>query len=218
MEGTNKLLLRMPNRLCAPELGADDMDDAAWEKLPRNWPDCLNTAVKCLNYRILPALKFSPKELLLGQVVNTPTKPIAIAQETVTAGDAARHVLYVAQQRLDGYNEAVQHAEKRKQAFNRKVHGSRAGPVTFSVNSLVQVYRSDLDYTFSTERKLLPKWSQPHRVVKQLENSYQLQTLAGAPIAGKFHARRLRQFHPRPGTELALKEAQRLRSEISSQP
>ncbi|RDX46166.1 hypothetical protein OH76DRAFT_1314980, partial [Lentinus brumalis] len=77
------------------------------------------------------------------------------------------HIMYVAQQRLDGYNEAVRHAEKRKKAFDKRVIQSKAGSVMFKVDSLVQVYRSDLDYTFRTERKLLPKWSRPHRVVKR---------------------------------------------------
>jgi hypothetical protein len=43
-----------------------------WDKLPRTWPDHFDEAIHILNRRILPAVKFSPKELLLGLVVNTP--------------------------------------------------------------------------------------------------------------------------------------------------
>lgn len=79
-----------------------------------------------------------------------------------------------------------------KDAFDKRVHKCRAGEVSFAFNELVQVYRSDLDYTFSTERKLLPKWSPSRRVVACTGNSYFLHTLDDEPIHGLFHARRLR--------------------------
>jgi hypothetical protein len=110
---------------------------------------------------------------------------------------------YVAQQRLDGYAEAVAHAVRRKSAFDKKVLTRKPGEVIFSKGQLVQVYRSDLDDTFKTERKILPKWSPPYRVVTRNLNSYTLETLIGAPINGRFSARRLRRFWPREGTELA---------------
>jgi hypothetical protein len=109
----------------------------------------------------------------------------------------------VAQQRLDGYAEAVAHALKRKAAFDRRVLTQSPGEVIFSKGHLVQIYRSDLDYTFKTERKLLPKWSTPRRVISRQLNSYVLETLNGEPIPGTFSARRLRRFIPRGGTKLA---------------
>ena len=69
------------------------------------------------------------------------------------------------------------------------------------------MYRSDLDFTLATERKLLPKFSAPRRVVSRNKNSYQRETLEGFPIAGKFSSRRLRQFLPRQGTELERTQA-----------
>ena len=53
-----------------------------------------------------------------------------------------------------------------------------------------------------TDRKLLPKFSAPRRVVSRNLNSYQLETLEGLPIRGRFSSRRLRLFVPRKGTEL----------------
>ncbi|KIK14935.1 hypothetical protein PISMIDRAFT_16921 [Pisolithus microcarpus 441] len=94
-------------------------------------------------------------------------------------------MVYAAQQRLDGYDEAVRHAIKRKTA-----------------GQLVQVYRSNLNYTFKTEQKILPKWSRPYRVTTWLRNSYRLETLTGNPVSGKYSARRLRAFVPREGTQL----------------
>ncbi|KIJ89966.1 hypothetical protein K443DRAFT_36087, partial [Laccaria amethystina LaAM-08-1] len=57
--------------------------------------------------------------------------------------------------------EAVAHAARRKSVFDRKVLARKPGEVIFSKGQLVQVYHSDLDDTFKTERKLLPKWSPP---------------------------------------------------------
>jgi len=109
---------------------------------------------------------------------------------------------YVAQQRLDGYDEAVRHALKWKAAFDKCVLQRHPGEVAFARGQLVQVYRNDLDYTFKTDRKLLPKWSQPCRVAEQLHNSYKIETLTGSPLSGLYHARRLRAFTPKEGSRL----------------
>ncbi len=63
-----------------------------------------------LNYRLLPAFKFSPKELLLGLVINTPRTPLSNATSVLKPGDADTQMAYVAQQRLDGYEAAIIHA------------------------------------------------------------------------------------------------------------
>ena len=89
---------------------------------------------------------------------------------------------YVAQQHLDGYSEAVAHALKRKTAFDKRVLSRNPGEVIFLKGQLVQIYRNNLDYTFKTDRKLLPKWSVPQRVVSRNLNSYKLETLNGDPI------------------------------------
>ncbi|KIJ58247.1 hypothetical protein HYDPIDRAFT_64099, partial [Hydnomerulius pinastri MD-312] len=57
--------------------------------------------------------------------------------------------------------EAVQHAWKRKKAFDKRVLATTPGEVIFTTGQLVQVYRSSLDTTFEAKRKLLPKWSVP---------------------------------------------------------
>ena len=66
LERNNGILLDALRRLCAPGLGEDDYEKMAMEDIPRNWPDHLDSAIKNLSDRILPALKFSPNELLLG--------------------------------------------------------------------------------------------------------------------------------------------------------
>ena len=208
VEGTNKLLLHVLKRLCAPDLNDEEIDGMNTDSIPKTWPDHLDKAIRTLNGRLLPSLKFSPKELLLGLVINTKQTDIANAITTATEADVATQMAYVAQQCLVGYAAAVAHALKRKNTFDRRVLENSPGEVVFSKGQLVQIYRSDLDYTFKTERKLLPKWSSPQRVVSRNLNSYQLETLSGEPIHGAFSARRLRRFIPKEGTRLA--EEQRL--------
>jgi hypothetical protein len=37
VEGTNKILLHILARLCAPDVGEDEWDVTTWGKLPKNW-------------------------------------------------------------------------------------------------------------------------------------------------------------------------------------
>ena len=199
LEGTNSILLNRLKRMCAPDLGEDEYASMA---VPANWPDHLEEAVRCINNRILPNLKYSPNELLLGIVVNTkPTLPSEIRGEP-TADEVELQMAYIDNQRFDGYAQIVEHAHHRKAAFDKEVLSHPPREVIFRAGDLVQVYRSDLDYTFLTDRKLLPKFSAPRRVINRNHNSYQLETLEGLPIAGRFSSRRLRLFVPRKGTEL----------------
>ncbi|KAG2051607.1 hypothetical protein BDR06DRAFT_832889, partial [Suillus hirtellus] len=70
-------------------------------------------------------------------------------------------IAYVEQQWLDSYKEAIRHTIRRKAAFDKKLLQRTPGEVIFKPGQLVQVYRNDLDYTFKTKRKLIPKWSTP---------------------------------------------------------
>ncbi|KAG6806862.1 hypothetical protein H0H92_009810 [Tricholoma furcatifolium] len=181
VEGTNKLLLHILKRLCVPDLNKDKYNTIDWESLPANWPNHFDQAITILNRRLLPALKFTPKELLLGLVVNMRPTPVALSTQPLTTDEALTQMAYIEQQRLDGYSEAVAHTVKRKFVFDK----------------------SDLDYTFKSERKLLPKWSRPYRVVSREVNSYTLEMCEGMPIDGRFSAGRLRRFEAKEGTKLA---------------
>ena len=203
LEGTNAILLNRLKRMCAPDLGEDKYGDM---NIPSNWPDHLDAAVRCINNRILPNLKYSPNELLLGLVINT--KPTEFPTVPPTAEEVDTQMAYVNQQRFDGYAQIVDHAKCCKETFDRKVLSHPPHEVIFKAGDLVQVYRSDLDYTFKTERKVLPKFSAPRRVVARNLNSYQIETLEGFPIAGRFSSRRLRLFVPRKGSELEEVQAE----------
>ena len=86
--------------------------------IPRNWPDDFVNAINLLNHCLLPSLKFSPKELMLGLIVNTPKTSLKASTSPITPEDIETHMAYVAQQRTDAHSEAVWHPDHQKEAFN----------------------------------------------------------------------------------------------------
>ena len=204
VEGTNKILLGILKRMCAPNLGEDEYAQMTdFTHLPKNWPEHLDEAVRQLNRRILRSFKFSPNELALGLIINTKrTDPHTAATEPSTE-EIDTHMAYVEQQNTDGYAQITLHANKRKAAFDRQVLKTHPKEVIFKRGNLVQVHRTDLNLTHSTIRKLTPRWSPPFRITKHIRNAYKIETLNGSPAQGEYSARRLRRFHPRNGTQLA---------------
>jgi len=160
VEGTNKILLYVLVCLCAPEIGEDGWQSMEWENLPKTWPDHFDEAIRVLNWQILLALKFCPKEILLGLVVNTSSTPIEASSSLIAPVDIDIHMAYTAQQRVDGYSKAVRHVLNRKAAKVLK----KGGVTTFEREQLVQTYQDDLANTLSTAQKLLGcPWVGPGR-------------------------------------------------------
>lgn len=133
-------MLHILKQLCSPNLGKDNYKAIDWENIPASWPKHFDKAIRIMNWQLLPSLKFSPKELLLGLVVNT--KPTNVDQSVlpITDQDIAMQMAYVSQQRLDGYTEAVAHAVRRKSVFDKKVLAHTPGEVIFSRGQMVQIY------------------------------------------------------------------------------
>jgi hypothetical protein len=206
LEGSNGILLNALKRLCAPGLGEDDYAAMQVKDIPNNWPDHLDTAIKHLSDRILPALKYSPNELLLGLPVNSRRMDNPEVIELPSADEVAAHLALVEQQRLDGYSAIVEHAAKRKTKFDAKLLQRAPREVIFKVGDLVQTHASQWVRTFAAIKKLTPMWSPPCRIVARKLNSYTLETLDGEPMDGLYNARRLRMFEPREGTKLAFDE------------
>ena len=213
VESTNGRLLGRLRRLCNPAPNEYSDNATRPDDIARAWQDHFDDAIQHLNERIIPAFNFSPKELLLGIVVNTPLTSLAIATEEPQSKDINLHLAYVAQQRLDAADLTVAHAIKRKAIFDNKVLLSQKGPVSFKKGHLVQVYDSTWDNTMSTLWKILPKWSVPRKIVDRVQNSYRLETLEGVPISGLFHARRLRRFIPQRDSLLEELENKELNEE-----
>ena len=151
IEGTNKLLLYVLAMLCAPEVGEDRWQTTPWDKLPATWPDHFDKAICILNWWILPAPKFCPKEISLGLVVNTMRTPFEVSSSFLPPSDVDVHMTYMAQQHLNGYAEAVHHAVQQKAVFDHKVKASKAGAVDFKRGQLVWVYDNNVAATLSTE-------------------------------------------------------------------
>ncbi|KAJ7312377.1 hypothetical protein DFH08DRAFT_973458 [Mycena albidolilacea] len=94
------------------------------DDLPKQWPKHFPTAIRILNNRILPSIKFTPKEILFGMLVSTRTAPVADTIGLFTVEDVAIHMVYVEQQQLDGYAGRVEYALGHKVVFDWKVLAS----------------------------------------------------------------------------------------------
>ncbi|QRW08776.1 Retrovirus-related Pol polyprotein from transposon opus [Ceratobasidium sp. AG-Ba] len=197
-EGTIKLLVGRLKKLCAPDVGEtpDAGNEAA--STPTSWPKHLTTAVSQLNDRLLDSLGYSPRELLTGMLSADRKAELnqSVLARALTDIDINMGLTYAL--RDDAHANALEHARKRKRAFDKK-----ARVVNYLAGDLVQKYDARLDETHSTVRKLAPRWSGPLRIVSRAANSYELEDLAGNTYSKAAHSRLLRPFHPRPGTTLA---------------
>ena len=64
------------------------------------WPDHFNAAIQHLNKRVITAFQFSPKELLLGFVVNTTHTQTDIVVQEPSQKDMDDHLAYIEQKLL----------------------------------------------------------------------------------------------------------------------
>ena len=178
--------------------------------IPSNWPGHLDTAVKYLNNCILLSIKYLQNEIMFGR------PPPADSSENIgppTEQDISIHFALAEQQRLDSYAAIVDHAVKRKAAFDTKLRERAPKNVVFQPGDLVQIHATEHVHTLSSIKKLIPMWSAPHRVVTKHRNSYTLETLSGLPLSGLYNSRRLRTFLPREGTKLAATELARMETD-----
>ncbi|QRV79985.1 Retrovirus-related Pol polyprotein from transposon [Ceratobasidium sp. AG-Ba] len=180
-EGSVKLLINRLKKLCAPSVGEDpdDVDDA--NSTPTAWLKHLTTAVSQLNDRLS-----GERRAELGRAVITRA-----------VQDADTNLALTYSLRQDAYAKALEHAAKRKKAFDKK-----ARVVDYRLGDLVQKYDARLDETHSSMRKLAPRWSGPLQIVDKSANSYKLEDLEGNTFTQAAHARLIRPFIPRSGSTL----------------
>ena len=81
----------------------------ALKDLPSHWPEYLDIAIKHLNDRILPSLKYSPNELLLGLIVNSHRTDSPEDIRPPTKQEVALHLALVEQQQPPSSNTAPRH-------------------------------------------------------------------------------------------------------------
>jgi hypothetical protein len=99
---------------------------------------------------------------MLGMVVNTACTPLEASALMLMPENVDQHMMYTAQQRLNGYTEVVRHAIRWKVTFDKKVRKSKTGKVIFTKGQLMQVFNSGLSMTLHIERKLQVIWLGPH--------------------------------------------------------
>jgi len=107
--------------------------------------------------------------------------PSAEISGTSTGDEVKTQMAYVDQQRRWIWADGGSRPAK----FDQQLMAHLPCEVISKAGNLVQIYRSDLDPTFKTERKLLPEFSAPRRVVSREQNSYQLQTLEFGRLANR---------------------------------
>lgn len=112
VENVNGKLLGCLKQLCSPGLGEDEYHEVKQEEIAKMWPDQFDAAVEQLNECIIPTFQFSPKELLLGLVVNTACTPADTVTQEVSKQEASVHFVYVKQQCLDAGDRTALHAAK----------------------------------------------------------------------------------------------------------
>ncbi|KIM67400.1 hypothetical protein SCLCIDRAFT_108324 [Scleroderma citrinum Foug A] len=98
VENANGKLLGRLKCLCSSELGEDKYQEGG--DITNAWPDHFNAAIQHLNKRVIPAFQFSPKELLLGFVVNTTHTQTDIVVQEPSQQDMDDHLAYIKQKLL----------------------------------------------------------------------------------------------------------------------
>ncbi|CAK5263795.1 unnamed protein product, partial [Mycena citricolor] len=131
IEGSNKILLKILKRLCAPDHDADEGTVDPGD-IPRNWPDHFDEALSMMNDRILIALKATPRELLFGRPF-TRDQAIPDQLSETTASDADIHFAIADSIRWTAHLRSLQRAAQQKSSFeaNSKI-------VHFRIGDLVQ--------------------------------------------------------------------------------
>jgi len=192
VENVNKILIGCLKQMCAPDTDDMEANDPDPESTPAQWMDHIDEAVHSMNDRIIPALGFTPWELLWGRRETTEERVVGDMKTETTGDDVAQHLIFLDLLCSQGHSVALSEAMRWKAQFDDRVH-----PVEFNVGNMVQVYNSWLDTTYETRAKLMPRWSPPRTVTDRLLNSYMLCKLDGTDLDGTTHARRLRRFIPR---------------------
>ena len=86
----------------------------------------------------------------MGIVVNTKTATPSETLAEPTVQEVELQMAYVDNQWFNGYVQIVDHAHRWKVTFDKEVLAHPPWEVIFRARDLVQIYRSDLDFTLST--------------------------------------------------------------------
>ena len=121
VEGMNSHLLGQLCHLCSPRLGEDDYEHTSPDHITQAWPNLFDTAICQLNKHIIPTFYLSPKELLLGLIINTAAMPVLDLTTEFMPDMVSIQAAYINQQWLDGTSCIAVHAAQQKTVFNHCV-------------------------------------------------------------------------------------------------
>lgn len=91
-------------------------------------------------------------ELMFGVLEHTKPTPVETAVLEPSDSNIKVSFMYAGQQYTDGNNMTVKCTVQCKTVFDNHVLDHHPGEITFSKVNLVQVKRSNIDYTFRTDR------------------------------------------------------------------
>jgi hypothetical protein len=83
---------------------------------------------------------------------------------------------------LNTYSHIFEHTIKRKEVFNKQVINSPDSVLECKKGDLIQVCNPSVNFTLSTDPKLLSRGGQPHHIVNCICKSYHLGTTHGLPV------------------------------------
>jgi hypothetical protein len=199
IEGSNKILLHILRRLCAPDHDTDS-SDVNPEDIPENWPTHLDEAIRQMNDRILIHLNTTPRELLFGrQFRPDDTSPTVLSP--TTPADVDVHFALADSLCWNTHLLSLQQAEWQKSSFD-----ANAKIVEFHIGDIVQWYNSEADENHRSLNKIAPQWSAPAQIYACFLNSFSLCDLNGVPLKNisHIHSCRLRHYIPQRGMTLDL--------------
>lgn len=128
IEGSNKILLGILKRLCAPDHDTDEGNVDPGD-IPENWPDHFNEAIRMMNDRILTALKATPRELLFGRSFTPENQPPAGLAPT-TAADVDVHFTLADSLRWSAHLGSLKRAAQQKASFHDNAKIVESTPAT----------------------------------------------------------------------------------------
>ena len=97
------------------------MEEVQWEDLPGDWPKHLTMAVCQMNDRVLPLTGYSPRELLLGFVIEDHRQPLVEVLPKAQDKDIVVHMVFVDLIHAHAFQSTVQHVAQCKMKFDGKV-------------------------------------------------------------------------------------------------
>ncbi|CEH15969.1 FOG: Transposon-encoded proteins with TYA, reverse transcriptase, integrase domains in various combinations [Ceraceosorus bombacis] len=160
------------------------------ERLLDKWPNLIGEVTSDLNHRLVPAIGYSPAQILFGL---TPRSSPLEASDDPGDPDEDNSTLHLAL--LDSIRWDASTALANQQLKQKSRHNLRVRQLELKAGDLVLKHESWLRSQWSN--KLHPRWSGPYKVKESFRNSAVIEDLdSGQQVGGRVHLKRLKRFFP----------------------